>query len=43
MVNPLAGNGKVHALYESWGYADIGESQPSPDSPVLMAMVRSIG
>ncbi|MFG2861130.1 GNAT family N-acetyltransferase [Streptomyces sioyaensis] len=42
MVNPLAGNGKVHRLYESWGYADIGQSQPSPASPVLMAMVRSV-
>jgi hypothetical protein len=42
MVNPLAGDGKVHGLYESWGYRDIGESQPSPDSPVLMAMVRAI-
>ncbi|GAA2976122.1 GNAT family N-acetyltransferase [Streptomyces fulvorobeus] len=41
MVNPLAGDGKVHGLYESWGYKDIGQSQPSPDSPVLMAMVRA--
>jgi hypothetical protein len=40
MVNPLAGGGKVHRLYETWGYRDIGESRPSPDSPVLMAMVR---
>lgn len=43
MVNPLAGDGKVHSLYESWGYRDIGESRPSPDSPVLMAMVRNQG
>lgn len=42
MVNPLAGDGKVHHLYETWGYRDIGESQPSPDSPVLMAMVRAV-
>lgn len=42
MVNPLAGNGKVHRLYESWGYEDIGQSQPSPASPVLTAMVRPI-
>jgi hypothetical protein len=42
MVNPLAGQGKVHSLYEVWGYTDIGTSQPSPDSPVLMAMVRSV-
>ncbi|MFG2828621.1 GNAT family N-acetyltransferase [Streptomyces sp. NPDC048434] len=42
MVNPLAGNGKVHRLYESWGYEDIGQSRPSPASPVLTAMVRSV-
>ncbi|NYV73471.1 GNAT family N-acetyltransferase [Streptomyces sp. UH6] len=40
MVNPAAGDGKVHALYRSWGYADIGRSQPSPASPVLTVMVR---
>ncbi|KOT85992.1 acetyltransferase [Streptomyces rimosus subsp. pseudoverticillatus] len=43
MVNPAAGDGKVHALYESWGYADIGQSQPSPASPVLTVMIRAIG
>jgi hypothetical protein len=42
MVNPLAGDGKVHHLYETWGYRDIGQSQPSPDSPVLTAMVREL-
>ncbi|MFI8850970.1 GNAT family N-acetyltransferase [Streptomyces sp. NPDC053499] len=42
MVNPLAGEGKVHQIYVSWGYKDIGESQPSPDSPVLTAMVRAV-
>ncbi|BBA99059.1 putative acetyltransferase [Actinacidiphila reveromycinica] len=42
MVNPLAGDGKVHNLYVSWGYGDLGESQPSPDSPVLVAMVRAL-
>lgn len=41
MVNPLAGDGKVHRLYETWGYRDLGESRPSPDSPVLTAMVRA--
>ncbi|MFF9398533.1 GNAT family N-acetyltransferase [Streptomyces sp. NPDC014744] len=41
MVNPAAGDGKVHALYKSWGYADIGRSQPSPASPVLTVMVRA--
>ncbi|MFD8548411.1 GNAT family N-acetyltransferase [Streptomyces sp. NPDC059649] len=42
MVNPLAGDGKVHRLYESWGYEDIGPSQPSAASPVLTAMIRSV-
>ncbi|MEU0384264.1 GNAT family N-acetyltransferase [Streptomyces chartreusis] len=41
MVNPAAGDGKVHALYRSWGYEDIGQSQPSPASPVLTVMIRS--
>jgi GNAT superfamily N-acetyltransferase len=42
MVNPAAGGGKVHALYKSWGYEDIGQSQPSPASPVLTVMIRAI-
>ncbi|GLV78004.1 MULTISPECIES: GNAT family N-acetyltransferase [Streptomyces] len=42
MVNPAAGDGKVHALYRSWGYEDIGQSQPSPASPVLRVMIRAI-
>ncbi|MFJ9864543.1 GNAT family N-acetyltransferase [Streptomyces sp. NPDC101165] len=41
MVNPAAGDGKVHALYQSWGYEDIGQSQPSPASPVLTVMIRA--
>ncbi|GGU41741.1 hypothetical protein GCM10010211_00990 [Streptomyces albospinus] len=41
MVNPTAGDGKVHRLYEKWGYRDIGHSQPSPESPVLAAMIRA--
>ncbi|MGW7715569.1 GNAT family N-acetyltransferase [Streptomyces chartreusis] len=40
MVNPAAGDGKVHALYQSWGYEDLGQSQPSPASPVLTVMIR---
>jgi GNAT superfamily N-acetyltransferase len=40
MVNPAAGGGKVHALYESWGYAAIGHSQPSAASPRLAVMIR---
>lgn len=42
MVNAAAGDGKVHALYKSWGYEDIGQSQPSPASPVLTVMIRTI-
>lgn len=43
MVNAAAGDGKVHALYKSWGYKDIGQSQPSPASPVLAVMIRATG
>ncbi|MEU5273161.1 GNAT family N-acetyltransferase [Streptomyces hygroscopicus] len=42
MVNPAAGDGKVRAVYRSWGYEDIGQSQPSPASPVLRVMIRAI-
>ncbi|MER6529173.1 GNAT family N-acetyltransferase [Streptomyces sp. NPDC001508] len=41
MVNAAAGDGKVHALYQSWGYQDIGHSQPSPASPLLTVMIRA--
>ncbi|NEC04117.1 GNAT family N-acetyltransferase [Streptomyces sp. SID7909] len=40
MVNATAGGGRVHTLYRSWGYKDIGQSQPSPASPVLTVMIR---
>jgi GNAT superfamily N-acetyltransferase len=40
LVNPAAGNGKVQALYESWGYTAINSQQLSPDSPRLTAMAR---
>lgn len=42
MVNLAAGDGKVHALYRSWGYEDIGQSQPSPASPALAVMIRAM-
>ncbi|KUJ66103.1 acetyltransferase [Streptomyces albus subsp. albus] len=42
LVNPLAGSGKVKALYESWGYETISQQQPSADGPVLTAMRRAI-
>lgn len=41
LVNPLSGNGKVKALYESWGYRPIGEQQPFADGPVLTSMLRA--
>lgn len=40
LVNPLAGEGKVQALYETWGYMPFNHQQPSPDSPALTAMIR---
>lgn len=33
---------KVKALYESWGYRDIGAQQPFPDAPVYSTMVRDL-
>ncbi|MEV7158498.1 GNAT family N-acetyltransferase [Streptomyces misionensis] len=41
MVNKAAGDRKVHAVYRSWGYADIGQSQPFPTSPLLTVMIRA--
>lgn len=41
LVNPLAGDGKVQALYTAWGYRAVNAQQPSPDSPRLTAMVRA--
>ncbi|WP_440554587.1 GNAT family N-acetyltransferase [Streptomyces sp. SCPE 10] len=41
MVNKAAGDGKVHAVYRSWGYEDMGQSQPSPTSPLLTVMIRA--
>ncbi|MFF4168817.1 GNAT family N-acetyltransferase [Streptomyces sp. NPDC001744] len=43
MVNASAGDGKVQRVYESWGYEVIGTSRPSPESPVLTAMIRPTG
>jgi GNAT superfamily N-acetyltransferase len=40
LVNALNGDGKVKALYESWGYEPISTQQPSVDGPVLTAMLR---
>ncbi|MFD7456103.1 MULTISPECIES: GNAT family N-acetyltransferase [unclassified Streptomyces] len=40
LVNPRAGDGKVQAVYERWGYEKIGEQQPFADSPVFASMMR---
>ncbi|MDH6129566.1 hypothetical protein [Kitasatospora sp. GP82] len=41
MVNPAAGDGKVLALYKSWGYEAVNRVQPSPDAPPLIAVIRT--
>ena len=33
---------KVQALYETWGYARVGEQQPFADSPVYAVMVKDL-
>jgi hypothetical protein len=38
LVNALNGDGKVTALYESWGYEPISTQPPSVDGPVLTAI-----
>ncbi|WP_344466050.1 GNAT family N-acetyltransferase [Kitasatospora kazusensis] len=40
MVNPLAGDGKVQALYVSWDYRPVNSQASSPDSPRLTVMAR---
>ncbi|MDW6062312.1 hypothetical protein SAZ11_35175 [Streptomyces sp. FXJ1.4098] len=42
MVNPLNQDGKVQALYASWGYAVVGTARSSPEAPVLTVMVRPV-
>ncbi|MGW5346474.1 hypothetical protein [Streptomyces sp. NPDC004050] len=42
MANPAAGAGKVMRLYEGWGYHEMGVVQPSPASPWLVCMGRSV-
>ncbi|MEU1377954.1 GNAT family N-acetyltransferase [Streptomyces triculaminicus] len=39
LVDPNAGGGKVKALYESWGYQEIGKQQPFEDSPQFAVMM----
>ena len=33
---------KVKALYECWGYSNVGDQQPFPDAPVYATMVRPL-
>lgn len=40
LANALNGDGKVKALYKSWGYKPISTQQPSADGPILTAMLR---
>lgn len=41
LVNPKAGEGKVQAIYASWGYEPFNHQTPSPGSPPLTAMARA--
>ncbi|GAB3943650.1 hypothetical protein GCM10029976_066580 [Kribbella albertanoniae] len=40
LVEP--GHPKVKALYESWGYTNIGDQQPFPDAPIYATMLRPL-
>ncbi|WP_329223471.1 N-acetyltransferase [Streptomyces sp. NBC_01485] len=40
LVNPALSDGRLKAVYESWGYKQIGRQQPFDDSPVFATMVR---
>jgi GNAT superfamily N-acetyltransferase len=42
LVNPLNGGGAVQAVYEAWGYRNLGDQQPFADSPVFSVMLRSV-
>ncbi|MGK5544980.1 GNAT family N-acetyltransferase [Streptomyces sp. URMC 127] len=42
LVNPAAGDGKLKAVYESWGYEEIGRQQPFEDSPQFAVMMRPL-
>ncbi|MEU1667947.1 N-acetyltransferase [Streptomyces sparsogenes] len=43
LVNPDHGGGKLKAVYEAWGYQQIGTQQPFSDSPVYAVMMRPMG
>ncbi|WP_234354645.1 acetyltransferase [Streptomyces sp. NRRL WC-3618] len=40
LVDPTRSEGRLKAVYESWGYRDIGDQQPFDDSPVFATMLR---
>ncbi|WP_031065825.1 GNAT family N-acetyltransferase [Streptomyces sp. NRRL WC-3742] len=40
MVNPLAGDGKVQAVYEGWGYRAVNGQAATAESPRLVVMMR---
>jgi hypothetical protein len=40
LVNPALSEGRLKAVYESWGYKQIGRQQPFDDSPVFATMMR---
>jgi len=42
LVDPANQDGRVKALYEAWGYEQIGTQQPFPDSPVFASMTRTL-
>ncbi|WP_405796250.1 N-acetyltransferase [Streptomyces sp. NBC_01506] len=40
LVNPALSDGRLKAVYESWGYQQVGSQQPFADSPVFATMMR---
>ncbi|MGQ4344067.1 GNAT family N-acetyltransferase [Streptomyces sp. SAS_275] len=40
LVNPARSDGRLKAVYESWGYKQVGSQQPFADSPVFASMMR---
>ncbi|MDX2694582.1 N-acetyltransferase [Streptomyces ipomoeae] len=40
LVDPTRSDGRLKAVYESWGYRDIGAQQPFDDSPIFATMLR---
>ncbi|MFI2077561.1 GNAT family N-acetyltransferase [Streptomyces triculaminicus] len=42
LVDPTVGDGRVQAVYESWGYEQIGQQKPFDDSPTFAVMMRSL-